>query len=28
MELKTDLVVGWLEDERIRVLRFFVVGAV
>jgi len=28
MELKTNLVVGWLEDERMRILRFFVVSAV
>jgi len=28
MELKTELVVGWLEDELMRILRFFVVGVV
>jgi len=28
MELKAALVVGWLGDELIGVLRFFVVGAV
>jgi len=28
MELKTKLVVGWLEDELMGVLRFFVVGDV
>jgi len=28
MELKTELVVGWLEDELMRVLRFFVIDIV
>ena len=26
MEMKTKLVVRWLEDELMRILRFFVVG--
>jgi len=25
-EIETDLVVGWLEDELMRVLRFFMVS--
>jgi len=28
MELKTERVVGWLDDELIRILRFFVVSVV
>jgi len=28
MELKTELVVGWLEDELMRILRFSVAGVV
>jgi len=28
IELKTKMVVGWLEVELMRVLRFFVVGVV
>ena len=26
MGMKTKLLVGWIEDELVRVLRFFVVG--
>jgi len=28
IELKTELIVGWLKDELMRVLRFFAVGVV
>jgi len=28
IELKTEMVVGWLEVELMRVLRFFVLGVV
>ena len=28
IELKTEFLVGWLKDELMRVLRFFVVGVV